>query len=127
MSTAAPIEMFPEIHACGETIAICGPADLPAGEGRAVNVGDRRFAIFRSATGWFALDDACPHDGGPLSDGIVADNSVICPLHERRYSLADGSPIGHDGEPTNAHAVSVRGERIILHIDSVLPATASTA
>ena len=48
-------------------------------------------AIFRAAAGWFALDAACPHRGGPLADGIVCDSAVICPLHDRRFDLATGA------------------------------------
>ena len=66
----------------------CRVDDVPLGEGRAITLDGRRIAIFRSAAGWFALDAACPHRGGPLADGIVCDNAVICPLHDRRYDLA---------------------------------------
>ena len=65
----------------------------------------RRIAVFRAAGGWYALDAACPHRGGPLADGIVCDRAVICPLHDRRYDLATGAPLGA-GEPVAAYAVA---------------------
>jgi nitrite reductase (NADH) small subunit len=89
--------------------------DVPIGEGRVVTLDGRRIAIFRAAGGWYALDAACPHMGGPLADGIVCDRAVICPLHDRRYDLATGEPLGA-GTPVAAHAVEVRGERVFVEV-----------
>jgi nitrite reductase (NADH) small subunit len=69
-------------------------ADVPPLEGRSVRLGDVRVAVFRLADGWAALANACPHKDGPLSDGIVADACVICPLHARRFDLATGEEVG---------------------------------
>ena len=91
----------------------CRVGDVPPGEGRALTIDGRRVAIFRSAAGWYALDAACPHRGGPLADGIVCDRAVICPLHDRRYDLATGAALGA-GEGVEAHAVEVRGERVYV-------------
>ncbi len=91
----------------------CRIDDVPLGEGRAVELDGRRIAIFRSAAGWFALDAACPHRGGPLADGIVCDNAVICPLHDRRYDLASGEALNADDAVT-AHSVQLRGERVFV-------------
>lgn len=72
--------------------------DVPLLEGRSVAVGDRRIAVFRTAQGFHALDDACPHRGGPLADGLVADSCVTCPLHGWRFELRSGAALGaHPG------------------------------
>ena len=91
----------------------CSVQDVPPGEGRALTLGGRRIAIFRSAVGWFALDAVCPHRGGPLQDGIVCDRAVTCPLHDRRYDLATGAALGA-GEGVAAHAVQVHGEHVYV-------------
>ena len=97
---------------------VCSTDAVPLGEGRAVTVDGRRIAIFNAPTGWYALDHACPHRGGPLADGIVADACVICPLHERRYDLATGAALlGGDG--VTAHAVEVRGGEVIVTLAEV--------
>lgn len=75
-------------------IRVCTVDDVPLGEGRSVAIGDVRIAVFHADSGWYALAAACPHRRGPLADGIVADASVICPLHERRFSLSSGREIG---------------------------------
>jgi nitrite reductase (NADH) small subunit len=91
----------------------CRVDDVPLGEGRAITLDGRRIAIFRSAAGWYALDAACPHRGGPLADGIVCDNAVICPLHDRRYDLATGEALNADGAVT-AHRVRLDGQRVLV-------------
>ena len=103
----------------------CHIDDIPLGEGRTVRVDGRRIALFRTTTGWYAIDHACPHAGGPLADGIAADCSVICPLHERRFALDTGEPIGHDGPGVEAHAVEVRGDDVYVAIGT--PATVPVA
>ncbi|MGD9735010.1 MAG: Rieske (2Fe-2S) protein [Solirubrobacterales bacterium] len=76
-------------------IRLCAVDDVPVGEGRLVRVDGSPLAVFRTAAGWFASQASCPHRGGPLADGIAADRSVICPLHERRFDLLSGEPLGH--------------------------------
>ena len=63
--------------------------DIPLLEGRSTSVDGRRIAIFRLLDGLAAIDAHCPHAAGPLHDGIVADSCVTCPLHGRRFDLAD--------------------------------------
>jgi nitrite reductase (NADH) small subunit len=91
----------------------CHVDDVPPGEGRAITIDGRRVALFRAAGGWHAIDAACPHRGGPLADGIVCDDAVICPLHERRFDLRTGAGLTtQDG--VAAHGVEVRGERVFV-------------
>ncbi|HEV2819266.1 MAG TPA: Rieske 2Fe-2S domain-containing protein [Solirubrobacteraceae bacterium] len=68
--------------------------DVPLLEGRNVTVEGRRVAVFRTAQGFHALDAACPHRGGPLADGLVADSCVTCPLHGWRFELRSGAALG---------------------------------
>jgi nitrite reductase (NADH) small subunit len=66
-------------------------ADIPELEGRSVTVAGRRIAVFRLPDGWAAIDGDCPHRGGPLSDGLVSESCVTCPLHGRRFDLHTGA------------------------------------
>jgi nitrite reductase (NADH) small subunit len=64
---------------------------LPLGEGRVYVVNDLTIAVFRQRDGGlYATDNACPHRGGPLADGIVGAGKIICPLHAWKFELESG-------------------------------------
>ena len=64
--------------------------NIPLREGRAVQIGDRELAIFNLGDRFAAVENRCPHRGGPLSDGIVANGAVVCPLHAWKVCLETG-------------------------------------
>src|SRR4051812_47426893 len=71
--------------------------DIPSRGARCVNTPAGRIAVFRTAEGQvFAIEDHCPHKGGPLSQGIVHGSSVTCPLHNWVISLESGKAQGAD-------------------------------
>lgn len=67
--------------------------NIPLREGRAVMLGDREIAIFNLGDRFLAIDNRCPHSGGPLCDGIVSGATVICPLHAWKISLETGETV----------------------------------
>jgi len=79
----------------GRTGISLGPISLiPRGQGRCFSVGHFRIAVFRHRDdAVFALENACPHQGGPLADGVIGAGMVVCPLHAHRFRLADGSGV----------------------------------
>ena len=99
----------------GVLVEICRTGDVPLGEGRSVTLHGRRLAVFHTRAGWHALDDSCPHRGGPLSDGILAERCVACPLHDRRFDLATGAALT-DGAPVTAHRVILRGDAVLIEV-----------
>ena len=92
----------------GAWIAVGGVDDVPLLEGRSVRLGARRVAVFRLADGWAAIDHACPHQGGPLADGLVGKACVTCPLHGWRFDLRTGTRIGGDGPAVATYDVRER-------------------
>ena len=78
-------------------------------------IGD--IAVFRTGDGEvYALRDACPHRGGPLSQGIVHGRAVTCPLHSWTIDLATGHPTGADAGKgcTPVIPVEVRDGRVLI-------------
>lgn len=72
-------------------VDVGGIEDLTPGEGRTYVVGGRQVAVFLLGDGSVrAMDAVCPHKGGPLADGQVDGNVVICPLHQYAFSFTDG-------------------------------------
>ena len=64
--------------------------NIPLREGRSVELGDKKIAIFNLGDRFLAVENRCPHAGGPLADGIVSGGTVVCPLHGWRVCLASG-------------------------------------
>jgi nitrite reductase (NADH) small subunit len=64
--------------------------NIPPREGRATVIDGRELAIFNLGDRFAAVENRCPHRGGPLSDGIVASGAVVCPLHAWKVCLDTG-------------------------------------
>lgn len=67
--------------------------DLPLQEGRSVLLFGRELALFNLGDRVLATDNRCPHEGGPLCDGIVTGNAVVCPLHAWKINLDTGGVV----------------------------------
>ena len=77
--------------------------------------GGEEIAIFHTANGQvYALANQCPHKAGPLSQGIVHDTTVTCPLHNWRISLVTGEALGADKGCVPVIPVKVDGGRILI-------------
>lgn len=77
-------------------------------------------AIFRAADDKvFALDDRCPHKGGPLSQGLIYGKRVACPLHNWQIELESGEAVAPDQGCAHRHPVRVENGRVLLGLDSV--------
>ncbi|MCM2294044.1 nitrite reductase small subunit NirD [Allorhizobium sp. BGMRC 0089] len=71
--------------------------DIPLRGSRCVKTPLGKIAVFRTADNEvFAIENRCPHKGGPLSEGIVHGTSVTCPLHNWVISLESGKALGAD-------------------------------
>jgi nitrite reductase (NADH) small subunit len=71
---------------------VCELDELPVGLGRAFRVDGHALAVFRTRTGKvFAVANSCPHKGGPLADGMLAGEQVVCPMHAFRFNPDTGA------------------------------------
>ena len=93
-----------------------GPVEaIPLGEGRAFAVDDEQVAVFRLRDGTLRATQArCPHAGGPLADGQLDPSTIVCPLHARAFSFADGSC--PEGEKIKVHAVREEAGEILIEL-----------
>ncbi|WP_455205450.1 nitrite reductase small subunit NirD [Kaarinaea lacus] len=91
--------------------------DIPRLGARVVKTDTVHIAVFRTAGDEvFALKDECPHRKGPLSQGIVHDNTVTCPLHNWKIDLASGDAKGPDEGCTRSYPVKVENGRVYLEL-----------
>jgi nitrite reductase (NADH) small subunit len=104
----------------GRLRRVCSVADIPPLEGRSVSLGAKRIAIFRTARGYAALDGACPHRGGPLSDGILGEDCVVCPLHGWRVELETGVVLSGGEGRIGAYEVVERDGQLFVDWPTVV-------
>jgi nitrite reductase (NADH) small subunit/3-phenylpropionate/trans-cinnamate dioxygenase ferredoxin subunit len=97
------------------TVARVG--EVADGAGIPVEVGDRMVALFLDEGEYFAIDDACPHQGAPLCDGLVMDRTVTCTWHGWRFSLQDGSWLDSPRIRVGTYPVRIVGDEIQVAVD----------
>ena len=74
-----------------KTLNLGSVEKVPKGQGFCFIVGGREIAVFRQRDGkLFATQNRCPHKQGPLSEGLVGGEKVICPLHAHKFDLGTG-------------------------------------
>jgi len=82
----------------GSAVRVGPGSEIPVGEGRAYAVDGDQVAVFRLRSGALrAISAICPHAGGPLADGQIDDQVVICPLHLNVFELDTGC--SRSGQP----------------------------
>ncbi len=100
------------------SVPFCTVDEIPLGQGRPFIVGERRIALFRTRSGQiFALDDRCPHKGGPLSDGILIGDQVVCPLHAFRFRAETGACDQPNVCAVACYPVKVTGSEVFVTLD----------
>lgn len=94
-------------------------AQIPLGEGRRFEIGGVGIAVFRSRQGQvYAAQAECPHRAGPLADGLLGGEALICPLHNFRFNLSTGEPLGNDCPALRIYPISVNEAGEILVAES---------
>lgn len=99
---------------------ICAVEDIPVRGSRRLVLPQINIALFRNLNNEiFAIEDKCPHLGGPLSQGIVHDDAVTCPLHNWVISLRSGEARGADEGCVRTLPVKCEEERVHIQLESI--------
>ena len=100
-----------------ELIKVANKKDLGSGRAIAVTVKDKTIAVFNIDGQFYAIDDACSHAGGPLSEGEVNGTIVTCPWHGATFDVTTGEPLnGIASDSLGRYPVVVEGEDIKIQI-----------
>jgi len=94
-------------------------SEIPDGSSLLVEVDDRLIVLIHAAGHYYALDDVCTHDGGPLSDGPLdgAGGTIACPRHGAKFDIKTGAAVTMPAtKATVAHEVKVEGEQILVRL-----------
>ena len=95
---------------------VLGIGELPIGRVKAVSVGERKLAVCHTTGGFFAVDNTCPHRGGPLAEGDLIGNELVCPWHLWGFELTTGACPGNPEISVATYEVKVEGDRILVKL-----------
>ena len=89
--------------------------DIPLGKSIIVlSPKGQEIAIFNIDGEFYALENLCPHQGGPLGEGDIEDSCVTCPWHGWQFDIATGECINVPGESTAKIDIKIAEDAIYL-------------
>ena len=96
-------------------VKVASRDSLPPGSKLMIEVGERSIAVFNVEGSFYAIDDICTHDGGPLCEGELEGDAVTCPWHFSRFNIRTGEVIDSPAhEPVRSYPVRVENEAILV-------------
>lgn len=103
-----------------EEITVCPVSELPDGEMKLVEANDIKVGVFHCAGSYYAIEDRCSHDDGPLAEGEFDQHecTVECPRHGSLFDLKSGKPLTLPAfEAVRTFPVKVEGNDIVLEME----------
>src|SRR5476651_222478 len=97
-------------------IDVLRASDLPVGRIKAVRIDGRTVAICHSSKGFFAMDNTCPHRGGPLAEGDLIGDEIVCPWHLWGFDVTSGLCPGNSDFTIATHEVKLEGDHILVKL-----------
>ncbi len=100
-------------------VPVAKASEIPDPGTLLVEVGERLVVLIHAAGHFYALDDVCTHDGGPLSDGPVdpAHGTIACPRHGAQFDIKTGAALTMPAtKPTKSHEVRIDGNQILVRL-----------
>ena len=106
-----------QVAAVHEFVPVAKVADLSDPGRMVVEVEERLIVLIRVGGEFFALDDVCTHDDGPLSDGVLGERTIACPRHGAQFDVRTGAALTMPAvRATQAHDVEVRGDDVYVRL-----------
>ena len=94
-------------------IKVATLSDLNENQGHCVRARENKIALFKSGGKVYAIANECPHRNGPLSEGMVYENIVICPWHGWQFDITTGlTTMG--GEGVQSYPVEIENENVYI-------------
>lgn len=95
---------------------IAKTSEVIEGEGKSVEVGDQQIALFKVKNSYHAIDNICPHQGGPLSQGCIEEGIVMCPWHGWEFDVKTGESPSMPSASVSCFPVKVEGDDILIEV-----------
>ena len=90
--------------------------EIPEGTSKIVTIQGKDIAVFNTDGEFYAISNTCPHRGGSLGEGFVADNVVTCPMHGWQFDVTTGKSPTMSNVCIQTYDVETRGDDIIVII-----------
>ena len=90
--------------------------EIPNGSGKVIEVSGREVALFNCDGKFYAIDNICVHQGGPLGEGYLEGTVVTCPWHGWQYDVTSGVNPVESSIRTSTFQVKVEGEDILIEV-----------
>jgi nitrite reductase (NADH) small subunit len=97
-------------------VRVAARSDIPAGQGRAFDVQGKQIAVFNSRGSFYAIDNTCKHQGGPLSEGELNGTTVVCPWHGWTYDITTGVSPDDPECAVERYEVRVDGDDVMVGV-----------
>ena len=99
-------------------VKVASTADVPPGQARTFSVDGRHIAVCNVDGAFYAIDDVCTHDGGPLGEGYLEGEQIECPRHGARFDVKSGRALTLPAVmPVNSYPVQVEGDEIRVQVE----------
>jgi 3-phenylpropionate/trans-cinnamate dioxygenase ferredoxin subunit len=97
-----------------EFIKVAKVSDLAPGEKMLVEYDEEDVGLFNLAGEFYAISDICTHDGGPLVEGVLDGECIICPRHGARFNVKTGKETMPAFSPVPLYEVNIEGDDILI-------------
>lgn len=97
----------------GTFVTVARVGEIPPGGVKVVRLDDVPVAVFNIEGRYFAIEDLCTHDGGPLAEGTLDGDVIECPRHGARFNVKTGDVLSLPAtSPVPTYTVKVDGDAI---------------
>ncbi|HEY3302676.1 MAG TPA: Rieske (2Fe-2S) protein [Candidatus Binatia bacterium] len=93
---------------------ICPAAEVPAEGAKLVALDQRELAIIAHGGKYYAVENSCPHKGGPLGLGQVKNGVITCPWHRFRFELESGKSVTNPAMRATIHRLVVEQGDLLM-------------
>ena len=104
------------------TVRVCRVDELPLEGAKLLSLQGREIALIKHQQRFYAIENYCPHIGGPLGLGQVKNGIITCPWHRFRFDLRTGRSVTNPAMSARMCAVVIDGENLLLETDAAVAA-----
>lgn len=97
-------------------VEVCNLDELRENRRKVISIGNDQIALFYFEGKVYAINNICAHKGGPLDEGKLDDEEVICPWHGFMYNIKTGVCLNHPGFSVKTFKVKVENEKVMISL-----------